>query len=162
MPRSPAQLRSDTGSRCGPVVSLTEAARQLEVHPSTLRRWTSDEDCPCESAGEPGRGKGAKYIVENVRRWRARKHGVELRSELDLELLAEGLLAAHRRGNRGETRPLHEELGIPSARAAVLYAEAYVSIVRTLTGREPIGYPPAIETLHACAVLLRSGHQGSE
>lgn len=53
---------------------LTDAARELGISVSTLRRWLA-AGAPCV-AGRAGRGNGAHVDVELIRRWReARRAG---------------------------------------------------------------------------------------
>lgn len=53
-------------------VSIAEAARQLKRKPVTIRGWLA-RGAPCASPGEPGRGRGALVVVEDLERWRARE-----------------------------------------------------------------------------------------
>jgi hypothetical protein len=135
-----------------PAVTLTVAARELEKSPATLRRWIA-AGAPTVRLGEAGRSKGSLVIVSDLIAWRAAQEGIKVSAAHDLDAIARGLLEAYSRGNGGNSDPVWRELGVPSGRAAVVLAEAYVSIVRALAGREPQEYPAAIETLHKCAVL---------
>ena len=90
--------------------------------------------------------------VADLRAWRAEKEGVKVDPQIDFDAIANGLLAAYKRGNRGESDPVWSDLCVDKRDAALVLFYAYVSIVRTLTGREPETFPEAMETLHGCAV----------
>jgi hypothetical protein len=137
-------------------ITVREAALEFGVDPSTVRRWiTGENGPPCARPGQPGRGRGALVNLEDLRRWRAQRAGIVVASAgVDLDGVARGLLAAFKRGNAGETDPIWRQLGDKSNRGALILSEAYTSIAREVTGREPETVPPEIETLRKCAVLL--------
>jgi hypothetical protein len=142
-----------------PVTTAT-AARAFGKSPATIRRWIL-QGAPCARRGESGRGRGALLDLEQVRAWRAAragiadvKHGADLNDTLNR--IAKGLWRAFKRGTRGESEPTWSRLGDKSSRAAIMYADAFLSIVFELTGTEPSPetLPAEIQTLQKCAVLV--------
>ncbi len=134
-----------------PAVNLATAARELGKSPSTVRRWIV-AGAPTRRLGEAGRSKGSLVCVADLRAWKLAQDGITVQPAIDFDVIANGLLAAYKRGNRGESDPVWSDLCVDKRDAALVLFYAYVSIVRTLTGREPETFPEAMETLHGCAV----------
>ncbi len=101
-------------------VSIREAAAELEMHDSTVRRWVA-RGAPCIRPGRPGRGNGARLDLVELRRWRAQRYGIPDAGRAHvLEGVAKGLWDLFMRDCSEDCSPAHEYLGIPGDRAAVL------------------------------------------
>jgi phage terminase Nu1 subunit (DNA packaging protein) len=80
-------------------MNLRRAAKTLNVHIATVRKWIR-KGCPCIEQGEVGRRGGTEVDLEQVRRWRVQQviPSFEERSQADtLQLLTVALLDVLRR-----------------------------------------------------------------
>lgn len=50
---------------------MVDAARELGISSSTLRRWVEKDGAPVASRGRRGRGKATLIYPDAIRRWRA-------------------------------------------------------------------------------------------
>lgn len=136
-----------------PDVTVSEAARALRRSPATVRRWIQ-QGAPTVALGGPGRGKGSRLNLGAVAEWKTRKEGLQVAPTAERELLdaiGRGLLHSFTKCPPGHDEAVWQALKIGSRRAAVLLTEAYVTVAREVTGREPDYYPPAIHNLQRCA-----------
>ncbi|HZO22277.1 MAG TPA: hypothetical protein VFB37_07195 [Steroidobacteraceae bacterium] len=153
-------------------VSLAKAARELQLHAATLRRWVR-EGAPVWQEGAAGRGKGALVVVTEIAAWRVqmaarRAVGTEVEfvappdgAEALQRKIAQALWRALTRGRHDESEPLHALLGVSSPKAFALCLRSYKEIHQELWGEWPTPnqLPPEMETARACAVLPPSIRQ---
>jgi transposase-like protein len=134
-------------------ITIANAARELGVDDQTVRRWIRKDGAPCAALGGPGRGRGALVNVEDLKRWRAARAGIDVGSAAAPDfaaIVARGLMRAFRRGTQGETDPTWARLADKRSRAAIILGDAYLSIIFEMTGREPAEWssiPAEIKTL---------------
>lgn len=101
---------------------IAEAARQLDVDVSTLRRWIQRGAPTVNGPGEVGRGHGSEVDPEAVRRW---KDGTP--ATLDLDALAVALWDVLRRDQADAL------MGISERQCAGVLALVFDRVVMNLT-----------------------------
>jgi hypothetical protein len=139
-------------------VSITQAAKALNVHPSTLRRWIA-RDCPCLHLGAVGRGKGSLVDLEDVQRWRLKGLSPDVMKRADEDVLA---LIARSFSDALKRDRAHHRAEIHEARAAgflaLVFERCWLNV--TQRGRDEIVLPPEIKQLCAIWVQWREQHDG--
>lgn len=123
------------------VVTVRQAARALDLSPSTVRRDVQRGCGGILRPGESGRGRGALLDLDAYRAWRAREHDPNV-----LELVAD-VLARTVREDGGNTRALRMH-------AAYIAVAVFVRAHQALTRREPTELPAKLRS--ACAVFVSS------
>jgi len=135
----------NTGLETG--VSLVEAARELGVSVSTIRRWIRD-GAPTVSLGGPGRGKGSRVDVQELRAWLA--GGT---AQCDGAAALRSLEATIREVYAGEVEgmclPAHALIGIEPIKAAAYLVHFWRVAVPKMIGQTPDGTPQIIQDLIA-------------
>jgi len=130
-------------------LSLAQAARELDVSVSCVRRWIR-AGAPAVRPGEVGRNKGAIVDVTALRRWRAGIDAAEFPgATLTREDLARGLWNAFTRAPEGFAQPAWAELRLSRLQAAALLLETYREIVRCAEGHYPVVLPSEMERFFA-------------
>lgn len=117
---------------------ITDAARELGISPSQLRRDIA-AGAPVQRPGGRGRGRGALVVVADVKAWRERSAPAFYIAGLERALRD----VLTRDGGLGE--PAHVSLGIPRARAATLLLAAYERAYRKFTDRDAPTLPAELE-----------------
>jgi len=132
-------------------IPLAQAAKELRIHPSTLRRWIV-AGCPVCELGEVGRGKGSRVDLEAVKRWRGQKAHDAQRQRTDEEILS---LLVRSLVDVIQEDMAHLRFEMAEGQAAGLLSCAYQRFWRNFMLRSGDEYqrPPEIE--HLCAIWLR-------
>lgn len=136
-----------TPARCG--MRLREAARLLGIDASTLRRDIR-AGCPVVELGSVGRSKGTRVDLDQVRRWRATKHGEVLPT------LEAALLDVFRDA-------IHEKLKIQPGQLAYLLIRIYEKVYEDVTHLPLVELPEEMRRLCTiCLDFLEHGHREQE
>lgn len=140
-------------------VTVSEAARALNVTPKTIRKWLRDEDGPpCERPGRRGPGRGALVYVSDLVKWRAQRAGIDAGTISDdrlMTIIADACLESHRcgallyEGQPEVCAPLHEIYRVPPQKAALLTAGIFDRVQFKVTGKLPD------QTLYESIIQLR-------
>jgi hypothetical protein len=118
-------------------LSLAQAARELNLAVSTLRRWVR-RGAPTLQPGQVGRNKGAIVDVNALRRWRAGITAHEFPGAVfTREDLARGLWSAFVRAPEGLVSPAWQELRLSRLQAAALFVETFREVIRCTEGHYP-------------------------
>lgn len=122
-----------------------QAARELSVSASTIRRWIS-RGAPTVSLGKEGRGNGSLVDVDQLRAWRA---GVTVQrgDNAVLNAIAVGIKRVFSDHAPGHGQPAHKVVGLSDRLGAAFLAHVYYAVGKQVLGREPEDVPAEISDL---------------
>lgn len=130
-------------------VTPTQAARELGLSPSTVRRDVR-RGAPVISQGGTGPGRATRLVLADYERWR---RGDPLTWQA-VDALEAAMLDLLKR-DAGDGRPMHVELGIPERNAAAMLLALFERFHQRFAGSAPARLPEAIEqrvrVLSGCA-----------
>ena len=137
-----------------PIMKLASAAKALERHPATLRKWIA-QGCPTVTLGATGRGHGSEVDLAQVQNWRAEKVAPRIHHAAQRDMLQAFTTILVDTVKRDD---LASRAGLSAGQAALvvclLFERAHLNI-----HREPLhGWPPEIAPYGAiCVQWLETG-----
>jgi hypothetical protein len=138
-------------------MTLIQAAKQLNIHPATLRKWIA-RGCPTVSLGEVGRGHGSEVDLHQIQLWRAQQAVPSFSQAAHndtLQLLTVALLDTLKRDD------LAARVGLTDPQAYMACLLIYERFYKNLT-HEPLTadiLPPELKPFGA--IVLHSMESGS-